>query len=357
MESQEYGRGFEEASSRKLPRPLGQARITVVGVGGGGSNAVMRVMQRNIADLDFICVNTDTKALSQVRGAKVIQIGVEATGGFGAGGNPDVGQEAAEESRAELEKSLAGSDLVFVTVGMGGGTGTGAAPIVAQIAKDVGALVVGLVTTPFAFEGERRMELSLAGAVRLKEKCDNLILIHNDRLLRLVRQEVPIEEAFARADDAVTQGIAAVAEVVNEPAEINVDFADVRSILSVPGRALMAVGLGEGENGPMQAAQQAVENPLLDISISQAEGVLFQIVGGPDMTLGQVNSVGKLISKNVDKRATIFFGMATKPEMLGKSRVTILATGIPDDVRAGTTEPRSDSVTRLMTMPALSRNY
>jgi cell division protein FtsZ len=316
----------------------------------------MRVILRDIPQIDFICVNTDNMALSQVSGAQVLQIGMNATGGFGAGGDPDIGEKAAEESRGALEKALTGIDLVFVTVGMGGGTGTGAAPIVAQIAKDAGALVVGLVTTPFGFEGERRMEVSLAGAARLKEHCHNLVLIHNDRLLKLVNQEVPIEEAFIRADEAVTQGIVAVAEIVNEPAEINVDFADVRAILSIPGRALMAVGMGEGPSGPMEAVQQAIDNPLLDISIEQAQGVLFQVVGGPDMTLGQVNSIGRLIAKNVNSRAIIFFGMATHPDMVGQCRVTILATGIPEEVHSSSVEHRDNAVSRLLATPALTRS-
>jgi cell division protein FtsZ len=357
MTSEAHGETKKSRPSKlQMPRPLGQAQITVIGVGGGGSNAVTRVMQRNIPNVNFICVNTDTKALSQVKGAKVIQIGAKATHGFGAGGNPDVGELAMEESRAAVVKALKGSDLVFVTVGMGGGTGTGAAPVVAQIARDAGALVVGLVTTPFAFEGERRMEVSLAGAARLKQHCHNLIVIHNDRLLRLVKQEVPIDEAFARADEAVTQGIAAVAQIVNEPAEINVDFADVRAILAIPGRALLAVGMGHGPTGPVDAAQQAIDNPLLDISIQQAQGVLFQVVGGPDMTLGQVNQVGRLIGKNVDKRAMIFFGMATDPNMVGRSRITILATGIPEEVRSAGLNERQVQMSKLLATPTLTRN-
>jgi len=194
------------------------------------------------------------------------------------------------------------------------------------------------VTTPFSFEGDRRMEVALAGAARLAEHCDNLIIIHNDRLLRLVKQEVPIEEAFRRADEAVTQGMASVAELVNIPAEINVDFADVRSIMAIPGRALMAVGMGEGANGSLDAAQQAIDNPLLDISIAQAKGVLFQVVGGPDLTLGQINTVGKLISKNVDKQAMVFFGMSIEPQLAGKVRITIIATGIPQDVHSSVSD-------------------
>lgn len=313
------------------PLPMGQAVITVVGVGGGGCNTVARVMERNIPGVNFLCVNTDSKALARVPGAKVLQIGSRVTRGFGAGGDPRVGEEAAEESRAELAESLSACDLAFITVGMGGGTGTGAAPIVAQIAKEAGALAVGLVTTPFAFEGERRMEIALGGAARLAQECDNLIIVHNDRLMKLVKNEIPIEEAFLRADEAVTQGIAAVAELVNVPSEVNVDYADVRALLAIPGRALMAVGTGLGPTGPLEATQQAIENPLLDISIQQAQGVLFQVAGGPDLTLGQVNAVGKLISRSVDRRAIIFFGMTTNLALAGRARITIIATGIPKE--------------------------
>ncbi|MEC8945677.1 MAG: cell division protein FtsZ [Chloroflexota bacterium] len=347
----------DKAMSDRLSKNYGHARIGVVGVGGGGTNAIARLMSQGPHDLEFICVNTDTQSLQYVQGAKRIQIGSDLTGGFGAGGDPETGESAAEESKDELAKALKGMDLVFVTVGMGGGTGTGAAPVVARVAKEQGALAIGLVTTPFAFEGERRMEISLAGAERLRSECDNLIIIHNDRLLRLVKKEMPIDEAFARADEAVTQGIAAVSQLVNEPAAINVDFADVRSVLSIKGRSLMAVGIGEGAEGPMEAAQQAVDNPLLDMSTNKAKGVLFQIVGGSDMTLGQVNSVGKLIAKNVDKRAIIFFGMTTKRYMEGKCQVTILATGIPDlDEDENTQAPQSAQMNRLMAMPAVSRD-
>ena len=344
------------AKGQNQPRHFGHARIGVIGVGGGGANAIARLMSQNPRDLEFICVNTDTQSLQSIQGAKRIQIGPKITNGFGAGGDPGMGEAAAEESKSELQAALNGMDLVFITVGMGGGTGTGAAPIVAKLAKEAGALVIGLVTTPFAFEGERRMEISLTGAERLRAECDNLIVIHNERLVRLVKKEIPIEEAFARADEAVTKGISSVSQLINEPAAINVDFADARSVLTISGRSLMAVGTSEEGEGPLVAAQLALDNPLLNMSTSKAQGVLFQITGGPDMTLGQVNAVGKLIANSVDKRAIIFFGMATKKHLLGKSQVTILATGIPEDnetlISRNADRP---AITRLMAAPALSR--
>lgn len=312
-----------------------QVRIAVVGVGGGGNSVVGHLMEHAVPGIEYYCVNTDTHALNMFPKARMIQIGASVTRGFGAGGDPEVGLKAAKESEEMLGAALRGADLVFITAGMGGGTGTGAAPLVAEIAKKSGALVVGLVTTPFSFEGHRRLDIAMAGAQRLSEKVDNLIIIHNDRLLQLVAKDTDVGSAFRRADEAVTQGILAVAELVNVPAQINVDFADVRAILSIHGRSLMAVGFGEGPNGALEAARQAVENPLIDVSILRAAGVLFQVVGGPDLTLGQVNNVGNLISKAVDRDAIVFFGMNIAPEMQGRARITIIATGIPEGSRSG----------------------
>ncbi|MBI4232869.1 MAG: cell division protein FtsZ [Chloroflexi bacterium] len=307
------------------------AAITVIGVGGGGVNAVKRMMHsRAVPGVKYICVNTDVKSLESVQGAQVIHIGERLTRGLGAGGKPEVGEQAADTGRNALKQAIHRSDLVFLAAGMGGGTGTGAAPVVADVAKQSGALVVCVVTTPFSFEGARRLETAHAGIARLKEKVDNLIVIHNDRLLKLFKKDVPIEQALQMADEAVMYGVLSVAELVNVPGEINVDLADVKNIMHLPGHALMAMGEGRGAGGVVEAARQAVSNPLLDLSIDGAKGILFNVNGGPSLTLGEVNATGEFISSKVDRDAIIFFGMVNDSKMEDKARITIIATGIPD---------------------------
>ncbi len=308
------------------------ARITIIGVGGGGSNAVIRLMQeRTVAGVNYVCVNTDVKSLEQAQaaGATLIQIGDNMTHGLGAGGDPEVGAKAAESSKQQLTQAMRHSDLVFVTAGMGGGTGTGAAPIVADLAKKSGALVVGLVTTPFSWEGRRRLDQAIAGIGRLKPVVDNLLVVHNDRLLKMIGGKVPMEEALRRADETVMFGILAVAELINVPGEINVDMADVRAILKIQGRALMAIGEAEGPDGALKAAQMAVANPLLDVSVDKAKGVLFCVNGGPGLTLGDVNAAGEFIAEKVHRDAVVFFGMVNNPRMVDRVRLTLIATGIP----------------------------
>lgn len=318
----------ERLANREAP-----ASIAVIGVGGGGCNAVMRMMkERVVPGVKYICVNTDIKSLAQAQGgANVIQIGDRLTHGLGAGGDPSVGGQAAENDRVELKRILTRKDLVFITAGMGGGTGTGAAPVVAAAAKETGALVVGVVTTPFSWEGRRRLELAMAGVGRLKEKVDNLIIIHNDRLLQLLGGDVPMEEALKRADEAVMHGVLSVAELVNVPGEINVDLADIRNIMKMPGRALMAIGEVPEPNGALEAAKTAVANPLLNMSIEGAKGVLFCVNGGPKLTLGAVNAAGEFISGKVDPRATVFFGMVNDATVTDRVRLTLIATGIPEN--------------------------
>ncbi|MBF8267138.1 MAG: Cell division protein FtsZ [Dehalococcoidia bacterium] len=308
------------------------ASIAVVGVGGGGCNAVMRTMQeRTVPGVAYICVNTDIKSLDRVHGAKIIQIGERLTRGQGAGGNPVVGSQAAETDRAALKQALGRPDLVFITAGMGGGTGTGAAPIVADIAKKTGALVIGVVTTPFSWEGARRLEQAIAGVAQLREKVDNLIVIHNERLMELLNKDVSMEEALKRADEAVMHGVLCVAELINVPGEINVDMADVKSIMTMPGRALMAIGEAPEPDGALACARIAVNNPLLDISIEGAHGILFVINGGPRLTLGEVNAAGEFLASKVAPRATIFFGMVNNEQMVDRVRMTVIATGIPEE--------------------------
>ena len=309
------------------------ARICVVGVGGGGCNAIIRMMKtKNIPGVNYIGVNTDIKSLNQVEEAEVLQIGGDLTRGLGAGGIPTVGAQAAEEDRQVLEHALQSPDLVFLAAGMGGGTGTGAAPVVADIARESGALVVAVVTTPFSFEGSRRKETALLGVAGLRDKVDNIIVIHNDRLLHLFGDEdVSMDEALRRADDAVMLGVLSVAELVNVPGEINVDLADVKSIMKRPGRALMAIGEGHGPGGAMEAAEQAVNNPLLDLAIDGAQGVLFNVSGGSELKLSAVNQTGEFIASRVDQEAMIFFGMGNDPSFQDKVRITLIATGIPSD--------------------------
>jgi len=320
-------RAKQRLEFREIP-----ASISVVGVGGGGCNTVSRMMKdKHIPGVQYICVNTDIKSLGRApEGAKLVYIGERLTHGLGAGGDPEVGAQAADTGRLALQRAVSKSDLVFITIGMGGGTGTGAAPVVAETIKRTGATTIAIATTPFSWEGARRMETAMNGLARLKDKVDNLIVVHNDRILKLCPKEVSVQEALKVADQVVMQGIHSVAEVVNMPGEINVDLADVKTIMKLPGRALMAVGQGQGQYGAAQACQMAVANPLVNLSIDGAKGILFNVKGGADLTLGDVNSVGEAIAKKVAPDAIIFFGMVNDPEGQQKVGITVIATGIPD---------------------------
>ncbi|MDO8491276.1 MAG: cell division protein FtsZ [Dehalococcoidia bacterium] len=340
------GEGMTQETGARFIRP--PAMIKVVGVGGGGCNAVRRMAAKQVAGVEFLAVNTDIKSLESVQGIMAIQIGEELTHGWGAGGKPEVGAESAEKGKESLRKFIRDADLIFVTAGMGGGTGTGAAPVVAKIAKESGALTVGVVTTPFSFEGKRRLEQAIAGVGELKKNVDNLVVIHNDQLLKMVAEDVPMREAFAMADEVVMQGILGVSSVINVPGEINVDLADVKALMSIPGTALMAVGNGSGAKAALDAASQAINNPLLELSIHGAKGVLFNIAGGKDLTIGQVNAAGEMIAKAADPEAIIFFGMTTDPTMEGKARITLIATGIP-----GTDEAIQESLKKFLARPQL----
>lgn len=326
------GGAMEPISWERAP-----ARIKVLGVGGGGCNCVRRMLSlKRVPGVEFAVINTDIKSLESVsQGAEVIQIGEKVTHGWGAGGDLNLGARAAEESSTLLRRSLKDAELVFVTAGMGGGTGTGAAPYVANMAKEMGAVVVGVVTTPFTFEGRRRLDRAIAGVARLRPYLDNLIVIHNDRLLEFVNHDAGMLEAFNTADDVVTQGIMSVSELINVPGEINVDFADVRSIMAHPGGALMAMGVGHGHMGALEAAKQAVANPLLDLSIKGAKGVLFSVKGGDELTLGGVNAAGELISKSVRKDADIYFGMSIDNTLGDEVKLTLIATGLKQDGLTG----------------------
>lgn len=264
--------------------------IKVVGVGGGGGNAVMRMIETGVSGVGFVAINTDSQALARFKGtAEIVNIGKEVTRGLGAGGQPDNGRRAAEESRSDIMKAVAGSDLVFITAGMGGGTGSGAAPIVAEVAREVGALTVGVVTKPFAFEGKRRMNQALQAITSLREAVDTLIIVSNDRLLHIIPENTPLQKAFSIADDVLRQGVVGISEIIVRPGLINVDFADVRAIMGSAGTALMGIGRGSGKNRAQEAATTAISSPLLDFPIENAKSVVFNIVGGSDLSLQEVN--------------------------------------------------------------------
>ncbi|MFH1560016.1 MAG: cell division protein FtsZ [Chloroflexota bacterium] len=312
------------------------ARIKVVGIGGGGCNCVRRMLANVVPGIQFVMVNTDIKSLEPpVRDAEIVQIGAKSTHGWGAGGDAKMGERAAEESEKEIRDSLKNAEMVFITSGMGGGTGTGAAPYVASIAKDMGALVVGVVTTPFSFEGSRRIGQAIAGVARLRPYLDNLIVIHNDRLLKYVDHDAEMMDAFKTADEVVTQGILSVSELINVPGEINVDFADVRTIMGYPGAALMAIGQGRGKMGVVDAARQAMANPLLNMSIKGAQGVLFSVKGGHTLSLGGVNAAGELIGNTVRRNAAIFFGMSVDESLEDTVKLTLIATGLRENGVSG----------------------
>jgi cell division protein FtsZ len=313
--------------SNQSMQPENFAQIKVVGVGGGGSNAVDRMIAEGLRGVDFLAVNTDAQALLMSAAPQRIRIGDKLTRGLGAGGNPEIGMKAAEESSQELEEVLRGADMVFVTCGMGGGTGTGAAPVIAELVKKSGALTIGVVTRPFGFEGSRRQNLALEGIEALKEKVDTLIVIPNDRLLEIVDKKASMTEAFRTADDVLRQGIQGISELITVPGLINLDFADVRSIMSGGGSALMAVGVATGENRATEAAEAAVSSALLDVTIEGAQGILFNITGGSDLSLFEVNEAAEIIKRKAHPEANIIFGAVIDESLTEELRITLIATG------------------------------
>lgn len=310
-----------------LVEPENFARIKVIGVGGAGCNAVNRMIEAGLSGVEFIAVNTDVQALMLSKAPKRISIGEKLTRGLGAGGDPNIGQKAAEESSDDLYEAVNGADMVFITAGMGGGTGTGAAPIISQIAKETGALTIGVVTKPFGFEGQRKRRTAEEGLERLREQVNTLIVIPNDRLLDIVDKKAPVLEAFRVADDALRQGIQGISEVVTVPGMINVDFADVRAVMQEGGSALMAVGRGKGENRAVDAAKAAIASPLLDITIEGARGVLFNITAGRDLTLAEVDAAANIIKATADPDANIIFGAVINESMNDEVQITVIATG------------------------------
>ena len=314
-------------STKKQQAHEAFARIKVIGVGGGGSNAVNRMIEEGIQGVEFIAVNTDAQALTLSKASIRVRLGDKLTRGLGAGGDPDIGRKAAEETADELYNVLKGSDMVFVTAGMGGGTGTGAAPVVAQVSKECGALTIGVVTRPFTFEGARRMQSADAGISKLKEHAHTLIAIPNDRLLQIADKRSSLQDAFRLADDVLHQGIQGISELITIPGLINLDFADVRTIMSEGGAALMAVGIGSGEERAKQAAEQAISSQLLDITIDGARGVLFNVTGGPSMTLFEVNQAAAIIRETAHPDVNMIFGAVIDPSMGDDLRITVIATG------------------------------
>ncbi|MFC2037007.1 cell division protein FtsZ [Chloroflexota bacterium] len=310
-----------------LPEAENFARIKVLGVGGGGSNAVNRMIEEGLRGVEFVAVNTDAQALMLSNAPTRVRIGDKLTKGLGSGGNPQVGSKAAEESSDDLYEVINEADMVFITAGMGGGTGTGGAPEIARIAKETGALTIGVVTKPFAFEGTKRADVASEGIEKLKDHVDTLIAIPNDRLLEIVDKRASIQEAFRVADDVLRQGIQGISELITVPGLINLDFADVRSIMAEGGAALMAIGHGEGENRAVEAAEQSIASALLDVTIDGARGILFNVTGGPDLALYDVNQAAEIIRETADPDANIIFGAVLDDSMSDKIRITLIATG------------------------------
>jgi cell division protein FtsZ len=325
------------------------ANIKVVGVGGGGCNAIDRMIDEGLQGVEFIAVNTDAQALMLSRAPMRVRIGDKLTRGLGSGGNPDTGKKAAEESAEEIYEVLRGADMVFITSGMGGGTGTGAAPIVSQISQEVGALTIGVVTRPFSFEGARRIQSAEGGISKLKEHADTLIVIPNDRLLQIVDKRANLQDAFRLADDVLRQGVQGISELITVPGLINLDFADVRTIMSEGGAALMAVGSGKGEDRAREAAERAISSQLLDITIDGARGILFNVTGGPDLTLFEVNQAAAIIKETAHPDVNLIFGAVIDQKLVDEVRITVIATGFE---RAGVRRLAENPTPRGETHPA-----
>ncbi|MCK5249657.1 MAG: cell division protein FtsZ [Spirochaetaceae bacterium] len=309
-------------------RVAGKTVIKVIGCGGGGSNAVARMIQVGVQGVDFIAANTDLQALESSLALTKVPLGRQVTGGLGAGGKPEIGEQAAEEDRETIQNVLKGADMVFVTAGMGGGTGTGAAPVIARIAKEMGCLTVAVVTRPFSFERQRKMELADAGIDKLRGHVDTLITIPNENLLKLVDRRTPIREAFLKADDVLRMGVQGISDLITKRGEINIDFADVRTVMEGQGDALMGIGEGRGDNRAVDAATMAIENPLLDeVNIEGARGLLVNVTGGPDFSLFEYHEIMDIVSSRVDSNATVIAGQDTDDNLGDEVRVTVIATG------------------------------
>jgi cell division protein FtsZ len=332
------------------------AQIKVIGVGGGGSNAVNRMIENGVKGVEFITVNTDAQALHLAKSEHKLQIGDKLTRGLGAGANPDVGKKAAEESKEMIMNTLRGADMVFVTAGMGGGTGTGAAPVIAEIAKECGALTVGVVTRPFTFEGRKRAMQAEIGIAALKEKVDTLIVIPNDRLLEIVDKKTPMLEAFREADNVLRQGVQGISDLIAVPGLINLDFADVKTIMTERGSALMGIGVATGENRAAEAAKKAIMSPLLETSIDGARGVLMNITGGSNLSLYEVNEAADIVASASDLEVNMIFGAVINENLKEEIMVTVIATGF-EHKPAPTQQPvRRPTTGQAQTEPAATDN-
>lgn len=337
---------FKSLAQTNNPNPANnitipnKAVIKVIGVGGGGGNAVNRMIASGMANIEFWMMNTDAQVLENAATPYHVQLGQKITRGLGAGGNPAIGQKAAEESRDDIASSLEGADMVFITAGMGGGTGTGAAAVVAEIARDLGALTVGVVTRPFTFEGRRRQQQALQGLESLKEAVDTLIVIPNDKLLEVVERRTSMQDAFRIADEVLQRGVQGISTIITVPGLINVDFADVKAIMSMAGSAIMGIGIGSGEGRAVEAARMAVNSPLLETSIDGASGVIFNVTGGADMTLHEVNEAAGVVYESVDKDANIIFGAVIDERIQGEIQITVIATGF--ELKSRSTQVRRE---------------
>ncbi len=332
------------AKTSFVPNP---AKIKVIGLGGGGCNAITRMVQEEIQGVEFVAINTDSQALAITEAPTRIQLGEKLTKGLGVGGDHVQGQKAAEESSDELKGIVSGADMVFITCGMGGGTGTGAAPVIAELAKQSGALTIAVVTKPFTFEGVHRYQVADEGIVRLLGKVDTLIIIPNDRLLDLCDQKTGVDNAFKLADDVLRHGVQSISEVITVPGLINLDFADVKAVMKDAGPAWMSIGVGSGKNRSVEAAKEALASPLLDVSIEGSKGVLFNVVGGSSLTLFEVNEAAEIIKQAVDPEANIIFGVAHDPNMDNEVRITLIATGFKSKIGlAGVSQ--EDEFTQLL---------
>ncbi len=309
------------------PKAGQPAKIKVIGIGGGGGNAISSMINEGgIVGVEFFVINTDSQALLANKSDYKIQIGENITKGLGSGGDPEIGKKAAEESKEKIKEEISGADLVFITAGMGGGTGTGATPIVAEIAKELGILTIAVITKPFSFEGRKRMSVAEEGIEKLKEKVDTLIIVPNQKILNIIDKKTPILEAFRKIDSVLHQGVKGIAELITTPGLVNVDFADVKSIMSNAGTALMGIGIGSGEKRGMEAIKEAISSPLLDTSIDGARGILFNIVGGPDISLSEIDEAASIIAKTADPNADIIFGATIDESMMDQIKITLIAT-------------------------------
>ena len=329
------------------------AQIKVVGVGGAGGAAINRMVEAGVSNVEFVSINTDAQALHHSKAAKKIHIGKDTTRGLGAGADPKVGQQAAEESSDEIRKALEGADMVFVTIGAGGGTGSGAGHVVAKIAKDAGALVVGFATKPFAFEGDRRRRNAEEAIDKLRSAVDTLIIIPNDRLLQTIDRQTPLMDAFKVADDVLRQGVQGISDLITVHGLINLDFADVKAVMSNAGTALMGIGRASGDDRAMKAAQQAIESPLLEVSIDGARGILFNVIGGDDMAMHEINAAAEAITSAADPEANIIFGATINPELSGEMIITVVATGFDASYYAQRTKP-TENKSRTLSTSSLS---